>query len=206
MNAAVPGAALDAADPAVPAPGSAASRSLGARPVRAPRGTRLTARSWQGVGVRHRAGLAFNEMVRRGELRAPIVFGRDHLDPGSVASPIHDTEAMRDGSDAAADWPLLNAMLNVASGATWVSIHQGGGVGVGVGIGIGIGIGYSRHSGVVIVCDGTEAADVRLSRVLWNDPATGVMPHSDAAYEDAIECAQQHGLDLPMIVPGGAGR
>jgi urocanate hydratase len=135
-------------------------------------------------------------MVRRGELKAPIVIGRDHLDTGSVASPNRETEAMRDGSDAVADWPLLNAMLNVAGGATWVSIHHGGGVG----------IGYSQHSGVVIVCDGTEAADARLSRVLWNDPATGVMRHADAGYEEAIECAQQQGLDLPMIALGRAGR
>ena len=151
---------------------------------------------WLGLGERHRAGLAFNEMVRRGELKAPIVIGRDHLDTGSVASPNRETEAMRDGSDAVADWPLLNAMLNVAGGATWVSIHHGGGVG----------IGYSQHSGVVIVCDGTEAADARLSRVLWNDPATGVMRHADAGYEEAIECAQQQGLDLPMIALGRAGR
>ncbi|MFN9773859.1 MAG: urocanate hydratase [Burkholderiales bacterium] len=148
---------------------------------------------WLGLGERHRAGLAFNEMVRRGELKAPIVIGRDHLDTGSVASPNRETEAMRDGTDAVADWPLLNAMLNVAGGATWVSIHHGGGVG----------IGYSQHSGVVIVCDGTEAADRRIERVLWNDPATGVMRHADAGYEDAIDCAHEHGLDLPMVAPRG---
>jgi urocanate hydratase len=147
---------------------------------------------WLGLGERHRAGLAFNEMVRRGELKAPIVIGRDHLDTGSVASPNRETEAMRDGSDAVADWPLLNAMLNVAGGATWVSIHHGGGVG----------IGYSQHSGVVIVCDGSEAADARLSRVLWNDPATGVMRHADAGYEEAIDCAHEQGLDLPMVPRG----
>ncbi|MEI7447842.1 MAG: urocanate hydratase, partial [Burkholderiales bacterium] len=148
---------------------------------------------WLGLGERHRAGLAFNEMVRRGELKAPIVIGRDHLDTGSVASPNRETEAMKDGTDAVADWPLLNAMLNVAGGATWVSIHHGGGVG----------IGYSQHSGVVIVCDGTEAADRRIERVLWNDPATGVMRHADAGYADAIDCARERGLDLPMIVPRG---
>jgi urocanate hydratase len=148
---------------------------------------------WLGLGERHRAGLAFNEMVRRGELKAPIVIGRDHLDTGSVASPNRETEAMRDGTDAVADWPLLNAMLNVAGGATWVSIHHGGGVG----------IGYSQHSGVVIVCDGTEAADRRIGRVLWNDPATGVMRHADAGYEEAIACAREQGLDLPML--GGRG-
>ncbi|MFZ4758258.1 MAG: urocanate hydratase, partial [Burkholderiaceae bacterium] len=144
---------------------------------------------WLGLGERHRAALAFNEMVRSGELKAPIVIGRDHLDTGSVASPNRETEAMRDGSDAVADWPLLNAMLAVAGGATWVSIHHGGGVG----------IGYSQHSGVVIVCDGSEAADRRLERVLWNDPATGVMRHADAGYPDAIACAHEHGLDLPML-------
>ncbi|MEZ5728121.1 MAG: urocanate hydratase [Burkholderiaceae bacterium] len=144
---------------------------------------------WLGLGQRHKAGLAFNEMVRNGELKAPIVIGRDHLDTGSVASPNRETESMRDGSDAVADWPLLNAMLNVAGGASWVSIHNGGGVG----------IGYSQHAGVVIVCDGTEAADARIARVLWNDPATGVMRHADAGYEDAIACARTHGLDLPMI-------
>jgi len=144
---------------------------------------------WLGLGQRHRAGLAFNEMVRTGELKAPIVIGRDHLDTGSVASPNRETESMRDGSDAVADWPLLNAMLNVAGGATWVSIHHGGGVG----------IGYSQHAGVVIVCDGTDAAAKRIERVLWNDPATGVMRHADAGYEDAIACARASGLDLPMI-------
>ena len=144
---------------------------------------------WLGLGQRHRAGLAFNEMVRTGELKAPIVIGRDHLDTGSVASPNRETESMRDGSDAVADWPLLNAMLNVAGGATWVSIHHGGGVG----------IGYSQHAGVVIVCDGTDAAARRIERVLWNDPATGVMRHADAGYEDAIACARASGLDLPMI-------
>ena len=148
---------------------------------------------WLGLGERHRAGLAFNEMVRRGELKAPIVIGRDHLDTGSVASPNRETEAMRDGTDAVADWPLLNAMLNVAGGATWVSIHHGGGVG----------IGYSQHSGVVIVCDGTEAADRRIERVLWNDPATGVMRHADAGYDEAVGCAREHGLDLPMLAPRG---
>jgi urocanate hydratase len=146
---------------------------------------------WVGLGDRHRLGLAFNEMVRRGELRAPVVIGRDHLDSGSVASPNRETEAMRDGSDAVSDWPILNALLNVASGATWVSFHHGGGVGMG----------YSQHSGVVICCDGSEAADARLRRVLWNDPGTGVMRHADAGYEDAIACARAHGLDLPMLFP-----
>ena len=152
---------------------------------------------WLGLGQRHLAGLAFNEMVRSGELQAPIVIGRDHLDTGSVASPNRETEAMADGSDAVADWPLLNAMLNVAGGATWVSIHHGGGVG----------IGYSQHAGVVIVCDGTDAAAKRIERVLWNDPATGVMRHADAGYEDAIACASANGLDLPMIdaAPGSPG-
>ncbi|UCE30183.1 MAG: urocanate hydratase [Burkholderiales bacterium] len=144
---------------------------------------------WLGLGQRHKAGLAFNEMVRKGELKAPIVIGRDHLDTGSVASPNRETESMRDGSDAIADWPLLNAMLNVAGGGTWVSIHNGGGVG----------IGYSQHAGVVIVCDGTEAADARIARVLWNDPATGVMRHADAGYPDAIACARSNDLDLPML-------
>jgi urocanate hydratase len=148
---------------------------------------------WLGLGQRHRAGLAFNEMVARGELKAPIVIGRDHLDTGSVASPNRETESMRDGSDAVADWPLLNAMLNVAGGATWVSIHHGGGVG----------IGYSQHAGVVIVCDGTDAAANRIERVLWNDPATGVMRHADAGYPEAIACARANGLDLPMIDGGG---
>jgi urocanate hydratase len=144
---------------------------------------------WVGLGQRHRLGLAFNEMVAKGELKAPVVIGRDHLDSGSVASPNRETEAMRDGSDAVADWPLLNAMLNIASGATWVSIHNGGGVG----------IGYSQHAGLVIVCDGTPAAAKRIERVLWNDPATGVMRHADAGYEDAIACAREHGLDLPCL-------
>lgn len=146
---------------------------------------------WVGLGQRHRLGLAFNEMVRSGELSAPIVIGRDHLDSGSVASPNRETEAMKDGSDAVADWPLLNALLNTASGATWVSIHHGGGVGMG----------YSIHAGVVIVCDGTEAAAKRINRVLWNDPASGVMRHADAGYELAIECAKenQDALHLPMI-------
>jgi urocanate hydratase len=143
---------------------------------------------WVGLGQRHRLGLAFNEMVRRGELKAPIVIGRDHLDSGSVASPNRETEAMLDGSDAVSDWPLLNAMLNVAGGATWVSLHHGGGVGMG----------YSQHSGVVIVADGSEAADRRLARVLWNDPGTGVMRHADAGYESARECAKVQGLKLPM--------
>jgi urocanate hydratase len=144
---------------------------------------------WIGLGERHRAGLAFNEMVRSGELKAPIVIGRDHLDSGSVASPNRETEAMRDGSDAVSDWPLLNALLNTAGGATWVSLHHGGGVGMG----------YSQHSGVVIVCDGSDAAARRIERVLWNDPGTGVMRHADAGYEDAVACAQAQGLDLPMV-------
>jgi urocanate hydratase len=144
---------------------------------------------WVGLGQRHRLALAFNEMVRNGELKAPIVIGRDHLDSGSVASPNRETEAMRDGSDAVSDWPLLNAMLNVAGGATWVSLHHGGGVGMG----------YSQHSGVVIVADGTDEADKRLARVLWNDPGTGVMRHADAGYDDAIACAKEQGLDLPML-------
>jgi len=144
---------------------------------------------WLGLGERHKAGLAFNEMVRTGELKAPIVIGRDHLDSGSVASPNRETESMQDGSDAVSDWPLLNAMLNTAGGATWVSLHHGGGVGMG----------YSQHSGVVIVCDGTEAADKRLSRVLWNDPGTGVMRHADAGYELAQQTAQERGLKLPML-------
>lgn len=144
---------------------------------------------WVGLGQRHRLGLAFNEMVRSGELKAPIVIGRDHLDSGSVASPNRETEAMLDGSDAVSDWPLLNAMLNVAGGATWVSLHHGGGVGMG----------YSQHSGVVIVCDGTPAADRRIERVLWNDPATGVMRHADAGYPIAIACAREQNLPLPML-------
>ncbi len=144
---------------------------------------------WIGLGERHRAGLAFNEMVRSGELKAPIVIGRDHLDSGSVASPNRETEAMRDGSDAVSDWPLLNALLNTASGATWVSLHHGGGVGMG----------YSQHAGVVVVCDGSDAAARRIERVLWNDPGTGVMRHADAGYEDAVACARQQGLKLPMV-------
>ncbi|HEY0878926.1 MAG TPA: urocanate hydratase [Zeimonas sp.] len=144
---------------------------------------------WIGLGERHRAGLAFNEMVRHGELKAPIVIGRDHLDSGSVASPNRETEGMRDGSDAVSDWPLLNLLLNTASGATWVSFHHGGGVGMG----------YSQHAGMVVVCDGTDAAARRIERVLWNDPASGVMRHADAGYEDAIACARRNGLDLPMI-------
>ena len=144
---------------------------------------------WVGLGLRHKLGLAFNEMVRNGELKAPVVIGRDHLDSGSVASPNRETEAMKDGSDAVSDWPLLNAMLNVAGGATWVSLHHGGGVGMG----------YSQHSGVVIVCDGTEEADKRIARVLWNDPGTGVMRHADAGYEIAKDCAREQGLDLPSI-------
>ena len=145
---------------------------------------------WVGLGQRHRLGLAFNEMVGRGELTAPIVIGRDHLDAGSVASPNRETEAMRDGSDAVSDWPFLNALLNCASGATWVSIHHGGGVGMG----------FSQHAGMVICCDGTAEAARRIERVLWNDPATGVMRHADAGYEDAIECARAHNLDLPGIL------
>ena len=144
---------------------------------------------WIGLGERHRAGLAFNEMVKRGELKAPIVIGRDHLDSGSVASPNRETESMRDGSDAVSDWPLLNALLNTAGGATWVSLHHGGGVGMG----------YSQHAGVVIVCDGTDAAAKRIERVLWNDPATGVMRHADAGYEDAIRVAREQKLNLPML-------
>jgi urocanate hydratase len=144
---------------------------------------------WLGLGERQRAGLAFNEMVRSGELKAPIVIGRDHLDAGSVASPNRETEAMRDGSDAVSDWPLLNAMLNVAGGATWVSLHHGGGVGMG----------YSQHAGVVIVCDGSADAARRIERVLWNDPASGVMRHADAGYEEAIACAREQKLDLPML-------
>jgi len=145
---------------------------------------------WVGLGLRHKLGLAFNEMVRNGELKAPVVIGRDHLDSGSVASPNRETEAMKDGSDAVSDWPLLNAMLNVAGGATWVSLHHGGGVGMG----------YSQHSGVVIVCDGSEAADRRIARVLWNDPGTGVMRHADAGYDIALDCAKEKGLDLPGIL------
>ena len=145
---------------------------------------------WVGLGVRHVLGLAFNEMVRTGEVSAPIVIGRDHLDSGSVASPNRETEAMKDGSDAVSDWPLLNALLNTASGATWVSLHHGGGVGMG----------FSQHSGMVICCDGSEEADRRLERVLWNDPATGVMRHADAGYQIAIDCAHKHQLQLPRIL------
>jgi len=145
---------------------------------------------WIGLGDRHRVGLAFNEMVRTGELSAPLVIGRDHLDSGSVASPNRETESMRDGSDAVSDWPLLNALLNTASGATWVSLHHGGGVGMG----------FSQHAGMVICCDGTDDAAERIGRVLWNDPATGVMRHADAGYESAIECARENNLNLPGIL------
>ena len=145
---------------------------------------------WLGLGQRHRAGLAFNEMFKNGEIDAPIVIGRDHLDAGSVASPNRETENMRDGSDAVSDWPFLNALLNCASGATWVSIHHGGGVG----------IGYSQHAGLVICCDGTDEAARRIENVLWNDPATGVMRHADAGYETAIQCARENNLDLPAIL------
>ena len=144
---------------------------------------------WVGLGQRHRLGLAFNEMVAKGEVKAPIVIGRDHLDSGSVASPNRETEAMKDGSDAVSDWPLLNALLNTASGATWVSLHHGGGVGMG----------FSQHAGVVIVADGTAAAAKRLERVLWNDPGTGVMRHADAGYDLAVQCAQEQGLNLPFL-------
>ncbi len=144
---------------------------------------------WLGLGQRHRMGLAFNEMVKNGEVSAPIVIGRDHMDSGSVASPNRETEGMKDGSDAISDWPLLNALLNTASGATWVSIHHGGGVG----------IGYSQHAGVVVMADGTDEAARRIERVLWNDPGTGVMRHADAGYDIAIECAKENGLNLPMI-------
>ncbi|MEM9531574.1 MAG: urocanate hydratase [Pseudomonadota bacterium] len=144
---------------------------------------------WVGLGQRDRLGLAFNEMVRTGELKAPVVIGRDHLDSGSVASPNRETEAMRDGSDAVSDWALLNALLSTAGGATWVSLHHGGGVGMG----------YSQHAGLVICCDGSEAADARIARVLWNDPASGVMRHADAGYAEAITCAREHELKLPMI-------
>jgi urocanate hydratase len=144
---------------------------------------------WVGLGDRHRLGLAFNEMVAKGELKAPIVIGRDHLDSGSVASPNRETEAMKDGSDAVSDWPLLNALLNCASGATWVSLHHGGGVGMG----------FSQHSGMVIVCDGTPEAAKRVERVLWNDPATGVMRHADAGYDIAVDCAREFGLNLPSL-------
>ncbi len=143
---------------------------------------------WLGLGERHIAGLAFNEMVRNGELKAPVVIGRDHLDCGSVASPNRETESMKDGSDAVSDWPLLNALLNTAGGATWVSLHHGGGVGMG----------FSQHAGMVVVCDGSSEADARLERVLWNDPATGVMRHADAGYQLAETCAREHSLNLPM--------
>jgi urocanate hydratase len=144
---------------------------------------------WIGLGERDKVGLAFNEMVAKGEVKAPIVIGRDHLDSGSVASPNRETESMKDGTDAVSDWPLLNALLNCASGATWVSLHHGGGVGMG----------FSQHAGMVIVCDGTEAASKRIARVLWNDPATGVMRHADAGYDIAIECARENKLDLPGL-------
>ena len=147
---------------------------------------------WLGLGQRHRVGLAFNRLVAEGAVSAPIVIGRDHMDSGSVASPNREAEGMRDGTDAVADWALLNALLNTASGATWVSIHHGGGVG----------IGYSQHAGMVVVADGTEAAARRLERVLWNDPASGVMRHADAGYDAALDCAREHGLNLPMIAPG----
>jgi urocanate hydratase len=147
---------------------------------------------WVGLGQRARLGLAFNEMVRHGELKAPVVIGRDHLDSGSVASPNRETEGMLDGSDAVSDWPLLNAMLNTASGATWVSLHHGGGVGMG----------YSQHAGMVIVADGTDAAAARLERVLTNDPASGVMRHADAGYDIARDSARENGLNLPMLESG----
>ena len=151
---------------------------------------------WVGLGERQKLGLAFNEMVRNGELSAPVVIGRDHLDSGSVASPNRETESMLDGSDAVSDWPLLNALLNTAGGATWVSLHHGGGVGMG----------FSQHSGVVIVCDGSAEADARIARVLHNDPATGVMRHADAGYDIAKDCARGHNLDLPMLdVAAGKG-
>jgi urocanate hydratase len=146
---------------------------------------------WLGYGVRARAGLAFNELVARGEVAAPIVIGRDHLDSGSVASPNRETEGMRDGSDAIADWPILNALLNTAAGATWVSFHHGGGVG----------IGYSLHAGMVVVADGTPAAARRLERVLTTDPGTGVMRHADAGYEEAIDCARRMRIRVPMLAP-----
>src|SRR5256714_1910796 len=145
---------------------------------------------WVGLRDRARVGLAFNEMVAKGEVKAPIVIGRDHLDSGSVASPNRETEAMKDGSDAVSDWPLLNALLNTASGATWVSLHHGGGGGMG----------FLQHAGMVIVCDGTQEAARRIERVLWNDPASGVMRHADAGYEIAIDCARAHGLNLPGIL------
>jgi urocanate hydratase len=145
---------------------------------------------WIGLGERHKAGLMFNDMVKSGELKAPVVIGRDHLDSGSVASPNRETEAMKDGSDAVSDWPLLNALLNTASGATWVSLHHGGGVGMG----------FSQHSGMVICADGTDDAARRIHNVLWNDPATGVMRHADAGYDIALDCAREHGLRLPGIL------
>ena len=145
---------------------------------------------WVGLGLRHKLGLAFNAMVRRGELAAPVVIGRDHLDSGSVASPNRETESMRDGSDAVSNWPLLNALLNTASGATWVSLHHGGGVGMG----------FSQHAGMAICCDGSIEADRRLARVLWNDPASGVMRHADAGYPIARDCAAQHHLNLPGVL------
>ena len=144
---------------------------------------------WLGYGERAKAGLKFNEMVARGELKAPIVIGRDHLDSGSVASPNRETEAMLDGTDAVADWPLLNALVNTAAGATWVSIHHGGGVG----------IGYSQHAGMVVVADGTELAARKLERVLTTDPAMGVLRHVDAGYERAIEVARERGVRIPML-------
>jgi urocanate hydratase len=144
---------------------------------------------WLGLGERHVAGLAFNEMVRKGELTAPVVISRDHMDSGSVASPHRETERMRDGSDAVADWPLLNALLNTACGASWISVHNGGGVG----------IGYSTHAGMAIVADGSDDAARRLESLLWNDPASGVMRHADAGYEIAIETARRHNLDLPSL-------
>ena len=144
-----------------------------------------------GLGDRHRLGLAFNQMVRNGELKAPVVIGRDHLDGGSVASPNRETEAMKDGTDAVSDWPFLNALVNCASGATWISVHHGGGVG----------IGYSQHAGVVICCDGSKAADERIARVLWNDPATAVIRHADAGYDEALDCARAFNLNLPSALP-----
>jgi urocanate hydratase len=148
---------------------------------------------WLGLGQRHRAGLAFNEMVAKGELKAPIVIGRDHLDTGSVASPNRETEAMKDGTDAVSDWPLLNALLSTAGGATWVSIHHGGGVG----------IGYSQHAGMVVVADGTELAAQKLERVLTTDPGMGVARHVDAGYPRAVEVARERGLRIPMLEPSG---
>ena len=159
-------------------------------PIRIARsGSRVALRSPTSIPTLARAGLRFNEMVSRGEVKAPIVIGRDHLDSGSVASPNRETEAMRDGSDAVSDWPILNALINAVGGATWVSFHHGGGVGMG----------YSQHSGVVIVADGTPAAAERLKRVLWNDPATGVMRHADAGYDEAKACARAQHLNLPSL-------